>query len=117
MGIMKAKSVCRRVRELREYAGILSFVTGELRYRRDILSQIFRRISGKCVPPFSIWLSKVAEELMHTDREEMQEDDRCKSGQFVFIEIWRKNADELYHGSSLKKEDMEYMVVSIFRKH
>ena len=39
MGILRAMAIRRRVKEMQEYARVLSVATAELRYRRDILSE------------------------------------------------------------------------------
>lgn len=38
MGILRAMAIRRRVKEMQEYARVLSVATAELRYRRDILA-------------------------------------------------------------------------------
>ena len=48
MGILRAMAIRRRVKEMQEYARVLSVATAELRYRRDILAQVFVRVAKKC---------------------------------------------------------------------
>ena len=50
MGILRAMAIRRRVKEMQEYARVLSVATAELRYRRDILAQIFVRVAKKMPP-------------------------------------------------------------------
>lgn len=45
MGILRAMAIRRRVKEMQEYARVLSVATAELRYRRDILAQVFVRVA------------------------------------------------------------------------
>lgn len=106
MGCLRAVGIRRRVHELREYARVLSFLTGELRYRRDILSQVFARVGKKCKDPFASWLLAFADTL--TDMQDISglpEPVHTSD----FYQIWIKNADGLYEQSGLKKEDMEYI--------
>lgn len=49
MGILRAMAIRRRVKEMQEYARVLSVATAELRYRRDILAQVFVRVAK--MPP------------------------------------------------------------------
>ena len=51
MGILRAMAIRRRVKEMQEYARVLSVATAELRYRRDILAQVFVRVAKKCRQP------------------------------------------------------------------
>lgn len=106
MGILRAMGICRRVKEMQEFARVLSFLTGELRYHRDILAQVFTRVSRKCKAPYADWLSTLAVSLRNVqDVPPMQEREVVAD----FYQIWVKNADELYEKSGLKKEDIEYI--------
>lgn len=106
MGILRAMGIRRRVKEMQEFARILSFLTGELRYHRDILAQVFTRVSKKCKAPYADWLSAVSVSLRNIqDMPPVQE----RAAEADFYQIWMKNADELYEKSGLKKEDIEYI--------
>lgn len=106
MGILRAMGIRRRVKEMQEFARVLSYLTGELRYHRDILTQVFARVSRKCKAPYTDWLSALSASLRNIqDMPLMQE----KMMSADFNQIWVKNADELYEKSGLKKEDIEYI--------
>ena len=97
MGILRAMAIRRRVKEMQEYARVLSVATAELRYRRDILAQVFVRVAKKCRQPYAAWLSELSQALMEA---EVAAD---------FDQIWIEHADKLYESSGLKQEDMEYI--------
>lgn len=106
MGVLRAAGIRRRVKEMQEFARILSYLIGELRYQRDILAFVFERVSKKCSPSFAGWLKKLTDALAV-----MQSDTKLEPSAVVsdFYQIWKKEADELYASSGLNREDMEYI--------
>lgn len=106
MGILHAAGIRRRVKEMRAFARVISFLSGELRYRRDILTEAFARVAKKCMPPFEEWLTGISDDLKKIQ-------DVCEMPDSIsvtdFDQIWEHKADELYIRSGLKKEDMEYI--------
>lgn len=106
MGILHAAGIRRRVKEMRAFARVISFLSGELRYRRDILTEAFARVAKKCMPPFTEWLTGISDDLKKIQ-------DVCEMPDSIsvtdFDQIWEREADELYIRSGLKKEDMEYI--------
>lgn len=106
MGILHAAGIRRRVKEMRAFARVISFLSGELRYRRDILTEAFARVAKKCMPPFTEWLTGISDDLKKIQ-------DVCEMPDSIsatdFDQIWERKADELYIRSGLKKEDMEYI--------
>lgn len=106
MGILRAMAIRRRVKEMQEYARVLAVVAAELRYRRDILAQVFARVAKKCREPYALWLSALSQSLMETQQKQVYEDLETA---FDFDQIWLEHADKLYETSGLKQEDMEYI--------
>lgn len=106
MGILHAAGIRRRVKEMRAFARVISFLSGELRYRRDILTEAFARVAKKCMPPFEEWLTGISDDLKKIQ-------DVCEMPDSIsvtdFDQIWERKTDELYIRSGLKKEDMEYI--------
>ena len=105
MGILRAMAIRRRVKEMQEYARVLSVATAELRYRRDILAQVFVRVAKKCRQPYA-WLSELSQALMEAQQRQAYSYTEVAAD---FDQIWRKHADRLYESSGLKQEDMEYI--------
>ena len=96
-GFLVAKGFLTRVRQLRELERLIGYMSGEVRYRREILAQAFYNVSKKCKEPFASWLGGLADNL--------------KQGPLTldFDSIWREAAGELYLLSAFKQEDMEYV--------
>lgn len=90
---------------MREYARVLSVATAELRYRRDILAQVFVRVAKKCRQPYAAWLLELSQALMEAQGQAYSYTEVAAD----FDQIWRKHADRLYESSGLKQEDMEYI--------
>ena len=106
MGILRAMAIRRRVKEMQEYARVLSVATAELRYRRDILAQVFVRVAKKCRQPYAAWLSELSQALMEAQQRQAYSYTEVAAD---FDQIWRKHADRLYESSGLKQDDMEYI--------
>lgn len=106
MGILRAMAIRRRVKEMQEYARVLSVVTAELRYRRDILAQVFARVAKKCREPYAPWLSELAQALTEAQQGQAYSYTEAAAD---FDQIWMEHADKLYESSGLKQEDMEYI--------
>ena len=106
MGILRAMAIRRRVKEMQEYARVLSVATAELRYRRDILAQIFVRVAKKCRQPYAAWLSELSQALMEAQQRQAYSYTEVAAD---FDQIWIEHADKLYESSGLKQEDMEYI--------
>ena len=109
MGILRAMAIRRRVKEMQEYARVLSVVTAELRYRRDILAQVFVRVAKKCRPPYAPWLSKLSQALLEIQQKQAFDHTEASAD---FDQIWMEHADKLYESSGLKQEDMEYIYIT-----
>ena len=97
MGILRAMAIRRRVKEMQEYARVLSVATAELRYRRDILAQVFVRVANKC---------RLSQALMEAQQRQAYSYTEVAAD---FDQIWIEHADKLYESSGLKQEDMEYI--------
>ena len=106
MGILRAMAIRRRVKEMQEYARVLSVATAELRYRRDILAQVFVRVAKKCRQPYAAWLSELSQALMEAQQRQAYSYTEVAAD---FDQIWIEHADKLYESSCLKQEDMEYI--------
>ena len=106
MGILRAMAIRRRVKEMQEYARVLSVATAELRYRRDILAQVFVRVAKKCRQPYAAWLSELSQALMEAQQRQAYSYTEVAAD---FDQIWIEHADKLYESSGLKQEDMEYI--------
>jgi hypothetical protein len=106
MGILRAMAIRRRVKEMQEYARVLSVATAELRYRRDILAQVFVRVAKKCRQPYAVWLSELSQALMEAQQRQAYSYTEVAAD---FDQIWIEHADKLYESSGLKQEDMEYL--------
>ena len=97
-----------RVRQLQELGRIIGYMSGELRYRREILAQAFESISKKCSVPFSGWLDELSKRLDRNLRLRM-DDEYMRMENTDFQSLWKKSADDFYLQSGLKREDMEYI--------
>lgn len=106
MGILRAMAIRRRVKEMQEYARVLTVVTAELRYRRDILAQVFARVAKKCRQPYAQWLSELSQAM--TEAQQGQALSYAETAA-DFDHIWMEHADKLYESSGLKQKDMEYI--------
>ena len=111
MGFLVAKGYLTRVRELREFTRVIGYMSGEVRYRREILAQAFRHVSGKCKAPFATWLIDLSDKLQSdTESDSYDISDVQNSNTDVdFYSIWKELSYKLYISSSLKREDMEYV--------
>lgn len=110
-----------RVRQLRELEHLIGYMSGEVRYRREILTQAFFNISTKCKEPFSIWLRDLAdglkggtqnmpiEDAIYEEMKNMPIDETKYAVTLDFDSIWKDAAGWLYLHSALKWEDMEYV--------
>ena len=101
MGILRAMAIRRRVKEMQEYARVLSVATAELRYRRDILAQVFVRVAKKCRQPYAVWLSELSQALMEAQQRQAYSYTEVAAD---FDQIWIEHADKLYESSGLKQD-------------
>lgn len=110
-GFLVAKGYLTRVRELREFAHLIGYMTGEVRYRREILSQAFRHVSKKCKEPFAAWFLELADNLQKNIGADVVVPDGNQETDtdMDFESIWLDAANQLYMHSALKQEDMEYV--------
>lgn len=107
-GILVAKGFLMRVRQLRELEHLIGYMSGEVRYRREILPQAFGNVSAKCKEPFATWLRSLSDNLKQ-EPQILPADEAFSTAAPDFDSIWQNAAGKLYLLSAFKREDMEYL--------
>ena len=119
-GFLVAKGFLTRVRQLRELERLIGYMSGEVRYRREILAQAFYNVSNKCKEPFASWLGGLSDSLKQETQRMLFRKEACENisedtfedayaATLDFDSIWREAAEGLYLLSAFKLEDMEYV--------
>lgn len=96
LGILCAYNARTRLKQLRELERIIGYLSGEIRYRREVLGVACKHVSARCSTVYADWLLEVAASTENENNTALQD-------------IWECAKDKLYASSCLSKRDMDYI--------